>query len=124
MNNEDSDTISATNGSEALSESGENPDTLWKVDFSSKAEKQEKKLPDDMRGVLKLLWLSLKESGPEQKGWRNYGKIEGGKDVHHCHLNNNRPRYVAVWKVMSMEERIIKIQYVGPHGSVNYSRFK
>jgi mRNA-degrading endonuclease RelE of RelBE toxin-antitoxin system len=97
--------------------------TLWNVDFSSKAEKQAKQLPDDMRGVLKLLWRSLEESGPVQN-WRNYSKIEGGKDVHHCHLNNNHPRYVVVWKVMSREERIIKIQYVGPHGSVNYSRFK
>jgi hypothetical protein len=102
----------------------EERETSWKVNFSSKAEKQATQLPDDMRGVLKLLWLSLEQSGPVQNSWRNYGKIEGGKDVHHAHLNNNHPRYVAVWKVMSREERIIKIQYVGPHGSVNYSRFK
>ena len=99
-------------------------ETLWIVYFTSQSDKQAKKIPDEMRGVLKLLVLDLKESGPEQKKWRNYGKIEGAKDVHHCHLNNNRPRYVVVWKVMSMDERTIKIQFVGPHGSVNYSRFK
>ena len=97
---------------------------LWDVDFSSKAEKQARQLDEDMRGVLKLLSRALKESGPVQRTWRNYSKIEGGNDVHHCHLNSNHPRYVVVWKVMSREERTIKIQYVGPHGSVNYSRFK
>jgi len=98
--------------------------TFWTVYFTSQSDKQVKKIPEEMRGVLKLLVLDLEENGPEQTKWRNYGKIEGAKDVHHCHLNNNRPRYVVVWKVVSTEDRTIKIQFVGPHGSVNYSRFK
>jgi hypothetical protein len=32
--------------------------------------------------------------------------------------------YVAVWKVVSWEKQIIEIRFVGPHGSVDYSRFK
>lgn len=104
--------------------SNDESESPWEITFSSKAEKQARQLSDDVRGVLKLLWRSLEQSGPVQNNWRNYGKIEGGKEVYHCHLNNSHPRYVAVWKVMSPEERIIKIQYIGPHGSVNYSRFK
>lgn len=73
---------------------------------------------------LLALELDLKTKGPEQPSWRNYGLIVGAKDVHHCHLNNGRPRYVVVWKVLDREIRIMEIRYVGPHGSVNYSKFK
>ncbi len=41
-----------------------------------------------------------------------------------CHLNNGRPRYVVVWKVLDWEIQIMEIRYVGPHGSADYSRFK
>ena len=99
-------------------------DILWKVGFSSKAEKQTGKLPDEMRGRLYALKLDIERKGPEQKSWRNYGLIVGAKDVHHCHLNSGRPRYVAVWKVLDREICVIEIMYAGPHGSVDYSRFK
>lgn len=97
---------------------------LWKVDFSGKADKQARKLPCDMQGRLYALKLDLEDKGPEQPTWRNYGRIVGGKDVHHCHLNSGRPRYVVVWKVLDREIRIMEIRYVGPHGSADYSRFK
>lgn len=97
---------------------------LWKVDFSGKADKQARKLPGDMQGRLYALKLDLEDKGPEQPTWRNYGRIVGGKDVHHCHLNSGRPRYVVVWKVLDREIRIMEIRYVGPHGSADYSRFK
>ena len=99
-------------------------DILWKVSFSGKAEKQVRKLPAEMRDRTYALKLDLEYKGPEQTSWRNYGLIVGGKDVHHCHLNSGRPRYVAVWKVVDREIRIMEIRYVGPHGSVDYSRFK
>jgi hypothetical protein len=98
--------------------------TPWKVDFGGKAEKQMNKLPADIRDVLFYLKYLMEHGGPEQKEWRNYGKIVNADDVHHCHLNNNRPRYVAVWKVVSREKQVIEIRFVGPHGSVNYDRFK
>ena len=99
-------------------------DTPWLVDFASKAEKQVGKLPADIRSALYLLKHDLEQKGPIQTGWRNYSLIVNTKDVHHCHLNNNRPRYVVVWKVLSVEKQILEIRYVGPHGSVVYSRFK
>jgi mRNA-degrading endonuclease RelE of RelBE toxin-antitoxin system len=99
-------------------------DILWKVGFSSKAEKQAGKLPPEMRARLYALKLEIEQKGPEQTSWRNYGLIVGAKDVHHCHLNSGRPRYVAIWKVLDREVRIIEIQYAGPHGSANYGLFK
>ena len=99
-------------------------DPLWKVSFSAKAEKQAGKLPAEMRARLYALKLDIEHKGPEQKSWRNYGLIVGAKDVHHCHLNSGRPRYVAVWKVLDREIYVIEIQYAGPHGSVNYGLFK
>jgi len=97
---------------------------FWKVNFSSKADKQLRKLPDDMKDRIYALKQDLIYNGPVQPSWRNYGLIVGAKDVHHCHLNSGRPRYVAVWKVIDREIRIIEIRYVGPHGSVDYSLFK
>jgi hypothetical protein len=96
----------------------------WQVNFGGKAQKQVFKLPADIRDIVFYLKYRLEQGGPEQLDWRNYGMIVGARDVHHCHLNNNRPRYVAVWKVVSREKRIIEIRYIGPHGSVDYSRFK
>ncbi|MDL2321384.1 hypothetical protein LJC47_03450 [Desulfosarcina sp. OttesenSCG-928-B08] len=98
--------------------------TLWTVNFSGKAEKQLRKLSTEIQDRVYALKLDLEYKDPEQTSWRNYGLIVGGKDVHHCHLNSGRPRYVVVWKVLDREVRIIDIRYVGPHGSVNYSQFK
>ena len=102
----------------------EQRETPWQVDFSNKAEKQTGKLPADIRSALYLLKHDLEQKGPVQTGWRNYSLIVNARDVHHCHVNNNRPRYVVVWKVLSVEKQILEIRHVGPHGSVEYSRFK
>jgi mRNA-degrading endonuclease RelE of RelBE toxin-antitoxin system len=99
-------------------------ETPWRVDFGGKAEKQANKLPSDMRDLLFYLKYRMENEGPEQTEWRNYGKIVNAKDVHHCHLNGGRPRYVVVWKVIDWEEQIIEIRFAGTHGSVDYSRFK
>ena len=99
-------------------------ETPWKVDFGGRAEKQASKLPDDLRDLLYYLKYLMEHKGPDRTEWRNYGKIVNANDVHHCHLNNNRPRYVVVWKVLSREKQIIEIRFAGPHGSVDYSRFK
>lgn len=99
-------------------------DMLWKVSFSGKADKQVRKLPVAIQERVYALKLDLQYNGPEQTSWRNYGLIVGSRDVHHCHVNSGRPRYVVVWKVIDREVRIMEIRYVGPHGSVDYSRFK
>jgi mRNA-degrading endonuclease YafQ of YafQ-DinJ toxin-antitoxin module len=105
-------------------EANQEPKTPWCVEYVSKARKQAEKLPLNIRDIFYILKHELEQEGPEQTEWRNYSLIVNAKDVHHCHLNNNHPRYVAVWKVVSREKQIIEIRFVGSHGSVNYSRFK
>lgn len=96
----------------------------WQVDFTGSAKKQKGKLPRNIAENLFLLKFELEQEGPVQPEWRNYGQIVNAAGFHHCHLNNQHPRYVAVWKVVDPEEQVIEIRFVGPHGSVNYSRFK
>lgn len=97
----------------------------WTVDITQKAGKQAKRLPPDIYAILALLRDELEREGPVQQEWRNYGKLKGKKgEYHHCHLNNGRPRYVAVWKVTDNIVRIMRIVFTGPHGSVNYDIFK
>lgn len=97
---------------------------IWSVNFTNKSEKQANKLPANIRIVLYLLVRDLEQKGPELTKWRNYGLIVGAKDVHHCHLNNARPRYVVVWKVGDREKREIEIRFAATHGSVDYTRFR
>jgi hypothetical protein len=99
-------------------------ETPWKVKFSGKADKQVGKLPPDIRDRVYALKLDMEFKGPEQTTWRNYSLIVGGNDVHHCHLNSGRPRYVAVWKVLDRQIQLIEIRYAGTHGGVNYRLFK
>jgi mRNA-degrading endonuclease RelE of RelBE toxin-antitoxin system len=102
----------------------EERDTPWQVDFANTARKQTKKLPPAIQDILFALKHDLEQQGPEQREWKNYGVIVGAKDVFHCHLNSNHPRYVVVWKIVDRQKQIMEIRFVGPHGSVNYQRFK
>ena len=104
--------------------SNEERATPWRVGFSGSAEKQKQKLPGNLRDVLYALKHDLEQKGPVQTSWRNYSQIVNAANFHHCHINSGRPRYVVVWKVTDLNDQIIEIRFVGPHGSVNYKRFK
>lgn len=95
---------------------------LWSVEFTGKARKQKQKLPKTISAVLDLLWGELERDGPERLKWPHYGLITGKKDMHHCHLNKGKPRYVAVWKVINRNVRLMEIRYVGTHENANYRR--
>jgi hypothetical protein len=98
--------------------------TPWLVEYTNKTRKQKDKLPLIIKDIFYIFKGELEQEGPDQQEWRNYSMIVNARDVHHCHLNNNHPRYVVVWKVVDREKKNIEIRYVGPHGSVNYDRFK
>ncbi len=100
-------------------------DMEWAVKFSPKANKQKAKLPANIDDRLAFLVMELVSEGPVQPEWKNYGKLLGKKgEYHHCHLNSGHPTYVVVWEVIDRQVRIMEVQFVGPHGSVNYDRFK
>jgi hypothetical protein len=97
----------------------------WTVDFTGQSRKQKENLPDDIRELLSLLTWALQWKGPERTEWPHYGQIRGkGKkqDYRHCHLNQNRPVYVVIWKVTDMEHGVMEIRYVGPHENADYRR--
>lgn len=104
----------------------ENSDTtiLWTVSYTHKASKQKSKLPTAIADRLYLLQKDIETKGPERTNWKNYSLIVGGNNHHHCHLNSGRPTYVVVWQVIDMTVQIVEIQFVGPHGKVNYNRFR
>jgi len=104
--------------------SNEERATPWRVDFAGRAEKQKRKLSGNLRDVLYALKHDLEQKGPVQTSWRNYSQIVNAENFHHCHINSGRPRYVVVWKMIDLKDQIIEIRFVGPHGSVNYKRFK
>jgi hypothetical protein len=103
----------------------EQEETTWKVDFSSKAKKQREELPAKIDDILSTLVMEIMTEGPVQAEWHHYGKLSGKKEkdeIHHCHLNKGKPRYVAVWKVMPQSVRLVEIKYAGTHEKVRYNK--
>jgi mRNA-degrading endonuclease RelE of RelBE toxin-antitoxin system len=45
------------------------PESPWRVDFSNRAEKQQKKLTPAIREILYILKGELEQEGPEQTEW-------------------------------------------------------
>jgi hypothetical protein len=95
----------------------------WTVGITNRAAKGRDNLPPDLACVFMFLLREIEQGGPVPGGkkWKNYGKLQGVKgEVHHCHLNNNRPVYVVVWKVLDRENKIMEVQYVGSHENAPY----
>ncbi|MBW2570048.1 MAG: cytotoxic translational repressor of toxin-antitoxin stability system [Deltaproteobacteria bacterium] len=94
----------------------------WTVKINRKIQKQIEKLPPSPRRRLNFLVAEIKKYGPVRDGWANYGRIRGQKDCYHCHLKKGNPTYVAVWKAIENENKIVEIKYAGTHERVDYSR--
>ncbi len=95
----------------------------WTVGFSRSAEKQTKKLNDNVLSALLLLVKDLMQFGPiPGKGWPNYSKLKGkkGEDKRHCHLIKGKPTYVCCWEVLDKKVKIIEVYYVGTHEKAPY----
>ena len=79
----------------------------WKVAFTSRAEKNLKKLREAEQRKARALANAIEVLGPVQGSWPNYSKL--GANEHHCHLSY---RYVMVWKVVNKNAQIIEVTYV------------
>lgn len=86
----------------------------YEIRIRRKAEKNLARLPLEVRQLFFLLIEDLKFSGPVQKDWKNFSRLEGAK--YHCHLNYS---YVACW---SWEKNTIEIEvyYVGSREKAPY----
>lgn len=87
----------------------------WTVRFSSKAHKQKEKLQRREQDILLALVADLAERGPHQPAWPNYSKLGGS--LFHCHL---RHKWVACWKLVDKEIRILEVYYVGSREDAPY----
>jgi len=87
----------------------------WTVQFSSKAAKQLKKLPEATQKRARALVTDIEHSGPIRGDWSNYSKL--GKNRHHCHLTY---RYVIVWQIIDQRIQVVEVTYVGSREKAPY----
>jgi mRNA-degrading endonuclease RelE of RelBE toxin-antitoxin system len=92
----------------------------WQVRLNKRAVKNCQKLPPQIQERFKALALELRATGPVQRRWPHYGKIQGMENCHHCHIKVGRPTYVAVWKITGAH--CLEITYVGTHEGADYQR--
>lgn len=92
----------------------------WMVTYSRKAAKQYDNLPPAVQDRLDLLTAELELSGPLRYNWKNYSRLAGRKERHHCHIKKGKPTYVAVWEVIDDRVRLVEITYVGTHEKAPY----
>jgi len=90
----------------------------WTVTVKKSAVKQIQKLPRKVREALFLLVEEITRDGPVRGNWKNYSKL--GKGIHHCHLVNGRPSYVAVWEEAGQGVRIVEVTYAGTREKAPY----
>jgi len=93
---------------------------MWAVTLKKNIGKNLNKLPIKIQEQFKALMLELRATGPVQKGWANYSKIQGTKKCHHCHIKRGKPTYVVVWK--ELEHNKLEVTYLGTHEKANYKR--
>lgn len=92
----------------------------WTVTYSKKAAKQYGTLPAVVQDRLDLLTAEIELSGPVRGNWKNYSKLEGRKQRHHCHVKTGKPTYVAVWEVTDDSVKLVEVIYAGTHEKAPY----
>ena len=84
------------------------------VKIKRKTERNLEKLPQRVQDLLHQLVEDLKEYGPSQSSWPNYGKLN--ENEYHCHLTH---RYVACWRY-EKGNIILEVYYVGSRENAPY----
>lgn len=77
---------------------------MWKIEISSNARKQIKKLPEKVKDLLDFLLEEIEIRGPIRKNWPHFSPLTKKKgkipaNAYHCHIKKGRPTYVACWKI-------------------------
>ena len=91
----------------------------WKVAVPKKTAKQIRKLPLRVQSALALLVTEIEQCGPIRGNWPNYSKLS--RFTHHCHLKKGKaPTYVAIWREVDGEIKLVEVSYVGTHEKAPY----
>lgn len=96
----------------------------WQVTFASRAGKEAKKLPKNVKVLLDTLSLEIEKEGPYRRDWPNYGPLRKGQGIpdgsYHCHLKKGHPTYVACWQIINKDLKRVEVFYVGTHENAPY----
>ncbi len=84
------------------------------VKIKRKIERNLKELPDRVQDLFSQLIEDLREQGPIQPYWPNYGKLS--ENEYHCHLTY---RYVACWR-QEQGSISVEVYYVGSREKAPY----
>lgn len=87
----------------------------WKVTLTSKATKQARDLPANVKESLQALIIEIEAVGPVRGNWSNYSKL--GKGEHHCHLTY---RFVACWREVDHGIQLVEVYYAGTREKAPY----
>jgi len=87
---------------------------MYNVIIKKRVQKAFKKLPLKIQKKLSLLIDDLRDKGPIQDNWPNYGKI--GEIDHHCHLDYS---WVACWS-HEKDTIVIEVYYAGSRENAPY----
>ena len=71
-----------------------------------------------MRELLFQLVREIEAAGPVLGDWPNYSKLSDNE--HHCHLKKGNPTYVAVWREVRGQIRLVEVIYAGSHEKAPY----
>ena len=88
------------------------------MSFPRKTTKQIGKLPKRVQKTLTLLVVEIEKNGPVRGNWPNYSRLT--RFTHHCHLKKGTPTYVAVWREVEGEIKLVEVTYAGTHEKAPY----
>lgn len=99
------------------------PSNLWTIRYSHKASSQYEKLKrsgtrPSINDIINYLVIEMRKEGPYRVNWPNYKPLS--ESEFHCHLKKGNPTYVACWKLIDKEKKIIEVYYVGTHENAPY----
>jgi len=87
---------------------------MYRVLLPGKVSRSVEKLPRPTQQRLANLIEDLRNEGPIQLGWPNYGRLSAGR--YHCHLSY---RWVACW-YHAKGTLVIEVYYVGSRENAPY----
>ena len=91
---------------------------MWQVFFTSKAQKNFKKLQTKVQEQIVLLVNEIQFLGPIRRNWFHFSKLK--KNEYHCHVKKGRPTYVVCWRIVDKKLNTVEVYYVGTHEKAPY----
>lgn len=90
----------------------------WAVNLVGQAKKADKNLSKEAAISFVTLLKELQLEGPYRATWPNYTKM--ANDNYHCHIKKGRPTYVACWRIIDKNKKMIEVCYAGTHEKAPY----